>query len=59
MTRGGKRTPQPGRPPKPPGEKYLSMSLKLPPDVAAWLKQTTGNRNGFIVDLLREKMKTE
>jgi len=59
MPRGGKRTPQPGRPKKPPGEKYQSFSLKLPPDVVAWLKVTTGNRNGFIVDLLRERMTTK
>lgn len=55
--RGGLRNPPGGRPRKPAGEKYQQCPLKLPPDLIEWLEQNTTNRNGFIVEAIREKIK--
>jgi len=52
--RGGLRNPPGGRPPKP--DKYKAISLKLPPDLIEWLNAHTVNRNGFIVEAVREKI---
>jgi hypothetical protein len=46
-----------GRKPKPKEEKYQQYPLKLPPDLIEWLEQNTTNRNGFIVEAIREKIK--
>lgn len=54
--RGGLRNPPGGRPRKPTGEKYQQYPLKLPPDLIEWLEQNTTNRNGFIVEAIREKI---
>ena len=54
--RGGLRNPPGGRPPKPPEKKYRQISLKLPPDLLEWLTENTDNRNGFIVEAIREKI---
>lgn len=54
--RGGLRNPPGGRPRKPAREKYQQYPLKLPPDLIEWLEQNTTNRNGFIVEAIREKI---
>jgi len=54
--RGGLRNPKGGRPPKPASEKYKAVSLKLPPDLIEWLAENTDNRNGFIVEAIRDKI---
>jgi len=54
--RGGLRNPPGGRPPKPKTEKYQQVPLKLPPDLIKWLAENTTNRNGFIVEAIREKI---
>jgi len=51
--RGGLRNPPGGRPPKPAAEKYVSITLKLPPDALEWLAANIDNRNGFIVEAVR------
>lgn len=53
--RGGLRNPPGGRPPKP-EEKYIAISLKLPPELLEWLNAHADNRNGFIVEAIREKI---
>jgi hypothetical protein len=55
--RGGLRNPKGGRPPKPTNEKYKAVPLKLPPDLIEWLAENTDNRNGFIVEAIREKIR--
>lgn len=55
--RGGLRNPPGGRPPKPASELYQKVPLKLPPDLIAWLAENTTNRNGFIVEAVKEKIK--
>jgi hypothetical protein len=55
---GGPRPGQ-GRNPKPPSEKYQSVPLKLPPDLIEWLAENVNNRNGFIVEAIREKILKE
>jgi hypothetical protein len=58
---GGPRTPGPGktlgRNPKPPGEKYIAINLKLPPRQLGWMRENVNNRNGFIVDAIDEAIK--
>lgn len=44
-----------GRPPKPNDQRYQQYPLKLPPDIVKWLKGIS-NRNGFIVEAIREKI---
>jgi len=42
-----------------PRQRYMAMSLKIPPDVAEWLdrQEDSFNRNGFIVEAIRDKIK--
>jgi hypothetical protein len=58
---GGQRIPGPGktlgRNPKPPGEKYIAINLKLPPRQLGWMRENVNNRNGFIVDAIDEAIK--
>lgn len=53
--RGGPGRGQ-GRKPKPPGKKYRPIGVKLPPDLLDWLAANVDNRNGFIVEAVREKI---
>ncbi len=55
QTHGGTRKGA-GRKPKPPGEKYRQYPLWLPPELIERLKPLD-NRNGFIVEAIREKLK--
>lgn len=53
--RGGPGRGQ-GRKHKPIVEKYRGIYVKLPPDLLDWLKANTENRNGFIVEAIKEKI---
>lgn len=53
--RGGPGRGQ-GRKPKPPGERYQAINLKLPPAQLKWLRENTDNVNGFIVQAIIEKI---
>ena len=53
---GGLRNPPGGRPRKPDSEKYQQYPLKLPPDLIKWLAVNVNNKNGFIVQAVREKI---
>lgn len=57
-SRGGLRNPPGGRPPKP-ETKYKAISVKLPPDILEWLNANAGNRNGFIVEAIRQKKESD
>lgn len=39
-----------------PEKKYKAISLKLPPNLLDWLRANTENRNGFIVEAIKEKI---
>lgn len=39
-----------------PEKAYKAIPLKLPPDVIEWLRENVDNRNGFIVEAIREKI---
>lgn len=55
--RGGRRNPPGGRPAwKKPEDLYKAIPLKLPPDLIKWLAENTDNRNGFIVEAIKEKI---
>lgn len=59
-THGGKRIPGPGKKlgpaKKPESQKYRGIYVKLPPDLLEWLRENVDNRNGFIVEAIREKI---
>ena len=55
MSRGGKRNPPGGRPPKPPGEKAQKILISLPPDVVEWVR-AKDNTSGYIAKLIRREM---
>jgi hypothetical protein len=57
--RGGLRNPPGGRPKKPPEEVLVSTSIRLPQDLVDWLRANTENRNGFIIEAIREKIKND
>lgn len=54
--RGGLRNPPGGRPKKP-GGAMVSTSIRLPRDLIEWLKANTENKNEFIIEAIREKIK--
>lgn len=56
-TNWGGRRPGAGRPRKPLDEKYRGIYVKLPPALLEWLRQNTENRNGFIVEAIKEKIR--
>lgn len=51
-THGGQR-PGAGRPPKPLAEKYVQLSFRCPPGIAAWLEAHTENKSAWIVEAIR------
>lgn len=59
--RGGLRNPPGGRPPKAgkDGPVMVSTSIRLPPALLEWLKENTTNRNEWIIEAIREKMKND
>ena len=58
-THGGPGRGQ-GRHAKLESEKFVPCGLRLPPDVDKWLRENiTGNRSGFIVEAIREKIDKE
>lgn len=51
---GGRRSNQPGRPPKAPEDKHVRMYFSVPPDVAEWLLKLE-RRSEWLTERVRQE----
>lgn len=55
---GGRRSYQPGRPPKEPGEKHQRIGFSVPPDVYEWL-MALDRRSEWLTEAVRRERKDQ